>query len=158
MDEDPQYPDDESIEEEPFAAEQDDELERILQQPIPIAFPEPSTNEEPNRKRQLPDINPPRLGLMPPSKPRLGGSSPQETQPKAQKRSSQKNVEREASRISSIESLHKRNRPIRYFIMKCTTHKNLKIALEKNIWATQDHNEKKLNAAYQVHSDCLLSL
>ena len=33
----------------------------------------------------------------------------------------------------------------RYFIIKCNSHKNLVSSIQFNVWATQKHNEKKLN-------------
>lgn len=38
----------------------------------------------------------------------------------------------------------------RYFVMKSLNSKNLETALECGIWATQVHNESKLNDAYKV--------
>jgi len=39
---------------------------------------------------------------------------------------------------------------MRYFVMKCVSYNNLEIALQNHIWATQAHNEVKLNQAYRV--------
>jgi hypothetical protein len=55
----------------------------------------------------------------------------------------------ETSRVNSITELMNRQLPVRYFIMKCVSHNNLQIALQNHIWATQAHNEHKLNDAYQ---------
>jgi len=38
----------------------------------------------------------------------------------------------------------------RYFIIKCNSHKNLVSSIQHNVWATQRHNEKKLNEALRV--------
>ncbi|CAD7944194.1 unnamed protein product [Amoebophrya sp. A25] len=38
----------------------------------------------------------------------------------------------------------------RYFIIKCNNNKNLVSSIQNNVWATQRHNEKKLNEALRV--------
>ncbi len=38
----------------------------------------------------------------------------------------------------------------RYFVMKTYTMEHLKISIDEKIWATQAHNEKKLNEAFEV--------
>ncbi|CAD7963638.1 unnamed protein product [Amoebophrya sp. A120] len=45
--------------------------------------------------------------------------------------------------------MHGDNRT-RYFIIKCNNHKNLVSSIQNNVWATQRHNEKKLNEALRV--------
>jgi hypothetical protein len=62
----------------------------------------------------------------------------------------------ESSKILPLEALLKRDRPVRYFVMKCSTSENLSVALDKHIWSTQPHNEKKLRDAYQDNEVILI--
>lgn len=41
-----------------------------------------------------------------------------------------------------------RNPRTRYFVIKSSTHKNLVLSIENNVWATQRHNEEKFNEAF----------
>jgi len=36
----------------------------------------------------------------------------------------------------------------RYFVIKSNNHKNLVLSVENNVWATQRHNEERLNEAF----------
>lgn len=42
--------------------------------------------------------------------------------------------------------------PSRYFIVKSLSVDDLEISRQNSIWATQTHNEKQLNEAYEVSS------
>jgi len=42
------------------------------------------------------------------------------------------------------------NPATRYFIIKCNSHNNLVASIQNNVWATQKHNNQKLNEALRV--------
>ena len=44
----------------------------------------------------------------------------------------------------------------RYFIMKSLNHENITQSIERGIWATQPHNEAKLNEAYASAASVVL--
>mmetsp|Transcript_93770 Transcript_93770/g.270948 ORF Transcript_93770/g.270948 Transcript_93770/m.270948 type:complete len:632 (-) Transcript_93770:44-1939(-) len=51
-------------------------------------------------------------------------------------------------RLMPISKIHSNPRT-RYFVIKSSNHKNLVLSVENNVWATQRHNEEKLNEALQ---------
>lgn len=56
----------------------------------------------------------------------------------------------ETSDSSQLPNSLKEKHSIRYFIVKTFTEKHLTISMKKGIWATQEHNEKKFNEAFEV--------
>ncbi len=44
----------------------------------------------------------------------------------------------------------------RYFILKSINHENIARAVAEGIWATQRHNEQKLNQAFKSSSNVFL--
>jgi hypothetical protein len=84
-------------------------------------------------------------------------NSSQETKqnPNTQLTSTKKSKSSSSSSSSSNDfSLAQRRgdntRPLRYFIMKSLSRENLEISVRKGVWATQPHNESKLNEAFSV--------
>jgi len=55
----------------------------------------------------------------------------------------------------TITNLPKRHRNTRYFVIKSFTQKHLEISIQQSVWATQAHNEVKLNEAFE-NSDVVL--
>jgi len=58
----------------------------------------------------------------------------------------------ERSPKNSLKSsvVNSTSRPRRYFVIKSFTYRHLEISVQKSIWATQSHNESKLNEAFDV--------
>lgn len=48
------------------------------------------------------------------------------------------------------------NQRTRYFVIKSNNHKNLVLSVENNVWATQRHNEEKLNEAFSAAPHVIL--
>lgn len=123
----------------PLDEGRDDELEQILQQTVPLDQADQGTNIKPEKPRT--SIN---FTSLP---------NAEESKSKKREREPKISTEKPAAaklKVLPLDALLKRDRPVRYFIMKCVDTKNLAIALSKNIWSTQSHNEKKLREAYQV--------
>ncbi|KAG8746560.1 hypothetical protein FRC10_004412 [Ceratobasidium sp. 414] len=57
---------------------------------------------------------------------------------------------------STNSSLLVRNFPKRYFILKSLTQCDLNISAERNLWATQAHNEPTLDRAFRTSKDVFL--
>ena len=48
----------------------------------------------------------------------------------------------------SLAQRTQKSKKVRYFIIKSFNHQNIATSIENGVWATQAHNELKLNAAY----------
>lgn len=134
--------------------EDDQVLESILQQVVPVPAPRAAAST-PSAQRPMPSEAAP----TPPA-PAPARSTPLTAAPT---RPSPGPASSTASSMSSasggagtgagaasvgIDTLVRAGRPIRYFIMKCVAQDNLDIAMREHVWATQSHHEHRLNEAY----------
>ncbi|KAH9172347.1 YT521-B-like domain-containing protein [Lactarius sanguifluus] len=70
--------------------------------------------------------------------------------------SAHSNLSRSPSIASTNSDILIRYFPKRYFILKSLTQYDLDLSLQKNIWATQRHNEEILDQAYRTSNDVFL--
>ncbi|KAI0286404.1 YT521-B-like domain-containing protein [Russula brevipes] len=61
-----------------------------------------------------------------------------------------------SSRASTDSGVLSRYFPQRYFILKSLTQYDLELSVQKNVWATQHHNEEILDRAYRTSKDVFL--
>ncbi|KAH8981893.1 YT521-B-like domain-containing protein [Lactarius akahatsu] len=66
------------------------------------------------------------------------------------------NLSRSPSIASTSSDILTRYFPQRYFILKSSTQYDLDLSVQKNIWATQRHNEEILDQAYRTSKDVFL--
>lgn len=68
---------------------------------------------------------------------------------KSEKRNGNTEKERRGSRAAKEDEKDKVQLP-RFFVMKSFSQYDIDVSMERNIWATQPHNERKLNDAFDV--------
>jgi hypothetical protein len=135
----------------PLDEVKDDELEQILQQTVPL---DQQNENHPAVSKAKASFN---FSSLPSQEEEAKTSKKREREvvitpsPSVQKKASPTKL-----KVLPLDALLKRERPVRYFIMKSVDTKNLAIALSKNIWSTQAHNEKKLREAYQDNEVILI--
>jgi hypothetical protein len=55
-----------------------------------------------------------------------------------------------ASSSSSASLEDSKARRVRYFMIKSFNYEHLDISVDKSVWSTQEHNERKLNDAFEA--------
>ena len=51
-----------------------------------------------------------------------------------------------------FDQKHFPEKPFKFFILKTFSAEHIRISIERGVWSTQAHNEKKLDAAFKVVS------
>jgi hypothetical protein len=130
----------------------DDELEQILQQTVPLDHQiDPIvTKTETKTKTSISFTSLPNPEEEAKTSKKREREAGEEESPAVPKNSPAK------LKVLPLDALLKRERPVKYFIMKSVDTKNLAIALSKNIWSTQAHNETKLREAYKENEVILI--
>jgi hypothetical protein len=158
--------------EEDVDSDRDDELERILQQTIPLSVqikPSTTTSDkasavaetilDPNKTTVKQPITVPKKPTQSNSK-ALTNSDPDKklanhhhAKEDLPSPNSKPPPQKDGPRILRLDDLLKRELPVRYFIMKCADKTNLATALAQSIWSTQPQNERILLDAYDVWTE-----
>lgn len=138
-----------SEEDYPIDQGRDDELEQILQQTVPLGV---QLNSAPKLPSKL-SVN---FTSIPPETQHSNNLKKRDHSPKRSVSVESSQKDKNDAKVLPLDALLKRDRPVRYFIIKCASNKNLAIALSKHIWSTQEHNEKKLREAYQDNEVILI--